>query len=649
MYRIIFKQLKKIVPKISETELIALNSGSTSIDREIFQGKVKLPNRKPSVVVDRKIKFQTVDSLLQKYGNKIVYPNTQARDIFNYLGQNKFLSYIIPEKYGGKNLSVSELSSILVKISSQNPALGVSVMVPNSLGPGELLQEYGTELQKNKYLPGLAEGKYVPCFGLTGPENGSDAAGKIDTGILKMKNGKRVIEVTINKRYITLAPVANLVGLAFRLEDPDNLLEYGKTGITVALLESSHYGLLKNTHHNPLNAGFPNGTLKGTLDIDLDQIIGGEQNIGLGWKMLMECLAAGRAVCLPGTALSSSKVSTWGVYQFSKHRKQFGIPLIKMEGVNEKWLDMLYQTWVIQCAVNLTNVLLEQGDKPAVISALMKQQTTERAREVINNGMDIHAGNAICVGHSNFMHKYYQSAPIGITVEGSNTLTRSLIIFGQGLNKSHPYIFPLLESVIDDDIHKFKEFFPKIISHTVGSYFKSYTPFGNELEKQTINFAALSNFLALKGGSLKKEQYLSGLVADYFSNLYLAYSVRWYQEQFQVSKKLTEYCIDRLLAENKKTLGKILQNERSLAILFWHLNTKNEGVTFSRQREILEEVENNSIILEHIKQDLYLQDNILEDLEKLDRYEVGTPQYQKIYQRVINVGEYDNINLKNMN
>ena len=247
MYRAIFSRIKKIVPKVSETELIALNSGSTSIDREIFQGKVRLPSQKPSITVKRKINPDKVDNLLQKYGKMIVYPNSKANEIFDYLGKNKFLSYIIPEKYGGENLEVSELSSVLVKISSQNPALGVSVMVPNSLGPGELLQEYGTEAQRTKYLPGLANGKYLPCFGLTGPENGSDAAGQIDTGILKMKNGKRVVEVTINKRYITLAPVANLVGLAFRLEDPDNLLEAGKPGITVALLESSHYGLIKDT------------------------------------------------------------------------------------------------------------------------------------------------------------------------------------------------------------------------------------------------------------------------------------------------------------------------------------------------------------------------------------------------------------------
>ena len=643
MYRAIFNRVQKIIPRISDTELIALKSGSTSIDREIFQGKVKLPSQKPDVFQKRIVKTHTVDTLLQKYGKQIVYPNSKHAEIFDYLGKNKFLSYIIDEKYGGKNLSVSELSSILVRISSQNPALGVSVMVPNSLGPGELLQEYGTEEQKNKYLPGLADGKYVPCFGLTGPENGSDAAGQIDTGILKLKNGKRIIELEINKRYITLAPVSNLVGLGFRLEDPDNLLEAGNPGITVALLEGNHPGLEKTTHHNPLNAGFPNGTLKGKLEIDLDKIVGGEANAGLGWKMLMECLAAGRAVCLPGTALSSSKVATWGVYQFGKHRKQFGIPLIKMEGVNEKWLDMLYQTWVIQSSVNLTNVLLEQGDKPAVISALMKQQSTERARDVINNGMDIHAGNAICLGHSNFLQKYYQSAPIGITVEGSNTLTRSLIIFGQGLNKSHPHIFPLLDSILENKPEVFRSKFNQMVGHTVGKYLKTYQPGMNELEKQTVIFAAMANFLALKGGSLKKEQYLSGKVADYFSNIYLAYSVRWYQEQFQVSDLLTDYCIDRLMNENRNTLQCILRNESQLGKLFWHLPVKSTPINFSQQKRILQEVEHNSKILDHVKQDLYLHDNILEDLDKLEKYPKESEEYQRVYQRVINVGEYSNL------
>ena len=200
------------------------------------------------------------------------------------------------------------------------------------------------------------------------------------------------------------------------------------------------------TYHNPLNVGFPNGTLKGNFEIEIEDIIGGEKNAGNGWKMLMECLAAGRAVSLPAAALASSKVASYGIYNYASHRKQFKIPLIKMEGVNSKLVDMIYNTWVIQSSIHLTNYLLDSGERPSVISAVMKQQTTDRARDVLNNAMDIHAGSAICLGKSNFLEKFYQSAPIGITVEGSNTLTKNLIIFGQGLNKSHPYIFPLMEN-----------------------------------------------------------------------------------------------------------------------------------------------------------------------------------------------------------
>jgi acyl-CoA dehydrogenase len=238
-----------------------------------------------------------------------------------------------------------------------------------------------------------------------------------------------VIDVEINKRYITLAPVSNLVGLAFKLNDPTGLLGEGKEGITVALIEGDHPGLIKDTHHNPLNAGFPNGTLKGKLRIKMDQVIGGEENCGNGWRMLMECLAAGRGICLPATANAACKVSTFGVFHYAMNRRQFNIPLIKMEGVSNKLADMLYNTWLIQSSIGLTNNILDSGEKPAVISAIMKQQTTDRAREVIDYGMDIHAGSAICLGENNFMEKFYRSSPIGITVEGSNTLTKNLIIF----------------------------------------------------------------------------------------------------------------------------------------------------------------------------------------------------------------------------
>ena len=401
MYKQIFNGIKKIIPKISETELIALRSGTTSIDREIFQGYVNVTKIKQIAQVN-KFDDNKIKELYRKYQNEHVFPTDKTDEIMKFLGKNKFWSFIISEKYGGTNLSVKELSSVLTKITSFNPSLGVIAMVPNSLGPGELLLHYGTEQQKDKYLPGLANGDYIPCFGLTGPNNGSDAAGPIDKGTVILKDGRTVIEVEINKRYITLAPVSNLIGLAFKLEDPDNLLKKGKEGITVALIENNHQGLVKETYHNPLNTGFPNGTLKGKFHIEIDQIIGGEENCGHGWKMLMECLAAGRGICLPATALASSKVATYGIFNYAKHRKQFNLPLIQMQGVQDKLIDMLFNTWLIQCSVDLTNAILDSGEKPAVISAIMKQQTTDRAREVLNYGMDIHAGSSICLGENNF-------------------------------------------------------------------------------------------------------------------------------------------------------------------------------------------------------------------------------------------------------
>ena len=645
MTSFLFKSIKKLVPRISETELIALRSGTTCIDRQIFEGKVELPK----VNTDLESKINLFDSktnlLLQTFGNQPVYPNPNYKDIIDYIRKNKFFSLIIDEKYDGHKLSVKELSSLLTKITTKSPCLGVTVMVPNSLGPGELLAHYGTENQKNKYLPGLSNGDYIPCFGLTGPNNGSDAVGDIDEGIVKMKNGKKVISITINKRYITLAPISNLIGLAFRLKDPDNLLHNGKEGVTVALIEGDHPGLVKDKHHNPLQAGFPNGTLKGSFEIELDNIIGGEEKAGHGWKMLMECLAAGRAVSLPATALASSKVSTYGIFNYANHRKQFNIPLMKMQGVNYKFLDMVYHTWIIQSSVHMTNTLLDNGEKPAVLSAVMKQQTTDRARIVLNNAMDIHAGSAICLGYSNFLEQFYRSAPIGITVEGSNTLTKNLIIFGQGLNKSHPYIFPVFESILENNEKKFKKYFKKIVGHSLLLYVKSFNPFylnHNRLEKQTINFACLSNFVALYGGKIKSEQYLSGDMADIFSNLYLAYSIKWYNNENNISDKLTNYCIDRLLNENQIKFNNIINNNLYFKIFLSHLKGTYKEDLYQTKKDILKEINNNKKIMEAIKEDVYVRHTILEDLENLNSFDEDSNEYKELYKKIINVGEFKN-------
>ena len=642
MMKRVFNQVKRIIPKISDTELIALRSGTTCVDKEIFLGKVNISNVKQKKI-ENKFDDNKIDELIEKYGKiEKVYPSDKSDEILEYVGKNKFLSFLIDDEYGGCKLSVSELSSILTKISSVNPALGVITMVPNSLGPSELLLKYGTDEQKKEYLPKLADGTYIPCFGLTGPNNGSDATGSIDEGVVILKDRKLVVRLNINKRYITLGPVANLIGLAFRLNDPYDLLDSKKTGITVALIKSDLEGLKQETHHNPLNAGFPNGTLKGDIEIPIENVIGGEKNVGNGWKMLMECLAAGRGVCLPATANASSKASTYGVYHYAKHRKQFKIPLIKMEGVQSKIVNMVYNTWLIQCSVELTNALLDNGEKPSVISAIMKQQTTDRAREVLNDGMDIHAGSAICIGDNNFMEKFYRSAPIGITVEGSNTLTRNLIIFGQGLNKSHPYIYPVLESILENNEKKFEESFSEILKHSITTYFRSIInkDVKTELEKQTLQYSNMANVVALKGGALKSEQFLSADMADIFSNLYLAYSVLWYQEQHKVSKVLTDYCVDRLCNENQKIINRVVDNLGGLGYMLLFAKKSVKDVTYDKHRSIIEELNKNDEIMKYISKDIYMKDTILEKLKKLD--EVGEIDYEKMYNEVIQVAEYEN-------
>ena len=639
MYRRLFNFVKSKIPRISDTELIALRSGDTSIDRQILLGRVDFPK-----IVNYKNKFPSdnLTRLGKTFDNTQIYPNNNNNKWINHLAKNKYFSFLIDEKYGGIKLSVNELSDVITKITTIDPALGVVTMVPNSLGPGELLINYGTEEQKKKYLPGLASGTFIPCFGLTGPNNGSDATGSIDTGNIVKKDGKIMIKVNLNKRYITLAPVANLMGIAFNLKDDENLI--GKSGVTVALVERNHPGLIQDTHHNPLDVGFPNGTIKGEFYIDLDQVIGGKENIGNGWKMLMECLSAGRGVSLPASANASSKVASIGIYNYIKIREQFKLPLMKMEAIQEKFNRMIMDTWIILSSVKLTNDILDSGKSPAVISAIMKQQCTERGRNVLNEAMDIHGGAAICKGYSNFLEKYYKSAPIGITVEGSNTLTRSLIIFGQGLNKSHPYIFPILDSVLNDDLNSFRTNFNNMVKHTIKMYFKSFS-FSRDIQQQMINFSNLTNFVALKGGKLKREQMLSGDMADIFSNLYLANSVYNYHINFNSSKILTDYIIKKLLNENQRKINKIIDNLGNERFLLQHMKKNTYSITYDDERQVFNEIMNNKNIINEIQKNVHTDNNILGDMiefNKIDEYNNDIIK-KELNDRIINVGEYKNI------
>jgi acyl-CoA dehydrogenase len=653
--RKLFNFTKSLIPKISQTELIALKSGNTSLDRSILQGKFFLPE-KPKII--NKFPEEKLDKLLTTFDNSNIFPNKNNNYWINYLAKEKYFSFLIDEKYGGIKLSINELSNILTKIASIDPALGVITMVPNSLGPGELLSHYGNDEQKNLYLPKLANGELIPCFGLTGPNNGSDATGSIDKGTIIKKDDKLFIKLNINKRYITLAPVANLMGIAFDLQDPDNLLENKKNGITLVLVKREHPGLIQETYHNPLNAGFPNGTIKGEFLVELDDIIGGKDNIGNGWKMLMECLSAGRAVSLPATANASSKVATFGIINYAKVRKQFNMPLVEMEAIQEKINKMVFNTWIIQSSIELTNDILDQNNSPAVISAIMKQQCTERARDVLNHGMDIQGGGAICIGFSNFLEKFYRAAPIGITVEGSNTLTRSLIIFGQGLNKSHPFIYPILDSILNNNEKDFNKNFKNILLHSLKLYYYTlnvsnlFPGVPKTLENQIIDFANLTNFVALKGGALKKEQQLSGTMADIFSNLYLACSVQYYENNYKASRLLTNYIIEKLINQNKCLINNVVDNLGPERFLLCHLKKNPYTVDFSQEREIFNEIISNKNILNEIKKNIHVKNNILSDLEDINNLsDKNSIIYKSLYDQIINVGEFKNpkkINMKNL-
>ena len=636
MYRLIFNSIKNRIPKISPTELIALESGNVSIDRDILNGKIEYPAKKKTI---NKFPKDELERLLDNFKDKPLFPDN--KNFIKDLAKKKYFSFLIDEKYGGIRLSVNELSNILTKITTVDPALGVVTMVPNSLGPGELLTLYGTDQQRNNYLPKLANGELIPCFGLTGPNNGSDATGNIDEGYVFKEDGKIKVKITLNKRYITLAPVSNLMGIAFNLKDPDNLLN--KSGITLALVERGHDGLIQETYHNPLDVGFPNGTIKGTIVLELDQIIGGKNNIGNGWKMLMECLSAGRGISLPATANASSKVASYGMLNYIKIRDQFNMPLKDMEAIKEKFNNMVYNTWMIQSSVDMTNDILDAGNSPAVISAIMKQQTTERGRSVISDAMDIHGGAAICVGHNNFLEKYYKSVPIGITVEGSNTLTRSLIIFAQGLNKSHPHIYPLLKSILANDLDTFKENFNNIISHSLNLYFKTFG-FSEDLEQQIINFAALTNFVALKGGAIKREQMLSGDMADIFGNLYLAISVRNYHKNYKASEKLTNYIVQRLLLENQEKINKIIDNLGYERYLLCHLKKNYKAITYDNEREIFDEIMKNENIINEIQKNIH-KTGVLKDYEEINRCKENSKEYILLKEKIINVNEFreDNV------
>ncbi len=555
------KFYRKALPELSETEKVALEAGTVYWDAELFSGKPDFKKlhaiNKPELSSDEKEFLAGPVAELCGMLNEHEYNHEKGdmpKEVWDFMMKNKFFAMIIPKQYGGLGFSALGHSAVLQKVSSRSAVAAATVAVPNSLGPAELLLEYGTEEQKNHYLPRLSQGLEIPCFGLTGPSAGSDATSIPDTGVVCKKkiNGKEVLGMKLNfdKRYITLAPVATVVGLAFQMMDPDGLLgDKKQLGITLALIPRDTKGMDIGRRHLPLDVMFMNGPIRGKdVFIPMDYIIGGQDMIGHGWRMLVECLSVGRAISLPSCSTGGAKMNAFATGAYARIRKQFNLPIGRFEGIEEALCRIAGKTYISAATSTMTALAVDRGERPAVPSAIAKMHVTDMARDMISDAMDIHGGKGIIMGPKNYLGRAWMGAPIWITVEGANILTRSMIIFGQGAIRCHPYVLKEMEAAylpdMDESLKQFDKYLFQHMGYTfqngVRSFFQGLGTWrlerspGDKFTKKfyskitrysaAFGFAADISMLTL-GGSLKKREKTSARLGDVLSHLYMASAV----------------------------------------------------------------------------------------------------------------------------
>lgn len=594
-----FKLFKKLLPPLSDTEREAMEAGSVWWDGELFSGKpnfTKLHQFHKPVLTDEEQSFvdnelETLLSMLDDH--KIVKEDRDLpKEVWDYLRKERFFSLIIAKEFGGRQFSALANSTIVSKIATRSISTAVTVMVPNSLGPGELLSHYGTQEQKEYWLPRLADGTDIPCFALTGPEAGSDAGGIPDRGVVcygKYKNKKTLgIKLSWNKRYITLAPVSTVLGLAFKLYDPESLLgDKEELGITCALIPTSHKGVEIGERHDPLSLAFMNGPTRGEdVFIPIDWIIGGADYAGKGWRMLVECLSAGRGISLPalGTAIGHLTSRTTGAYAYV--RKQFGTSIGKFEGVAQALGRIGGMTYLLEATRTLTTTALDLKEKPGIVTAIAKYHMTEIARTILNDAMDIHSGRAIQEGPMNYLSSHYFGVPVAITVEGANILTRNLMIFGQGAIRCHPFVLKEMEAAANPDVEEGSEDFDELLaSHIKYSASNAFGAFSSALTRSYFNsspmsgptqgyykeLTRLSKALAVSadfamltmGGDLKRKEMISARLGDGLSYLYMASAVlKKYEDEGrqQQDLELVHYSIQHCFYHAAKSLQEAYTN-----------------------------------------------------------------------------------------
>ena len=595
----LFNIYKSMVPAISDTEREALEAGTVSWDGELFTGRpdwTQLMSQPVPKLTEAEQAFidGPVEQLCAMVDDwQITHElGDLPPEVWKFIREERFFAMIIPTEFGGLGFSAIANAAVLAKLCSRSVVVASTVAVPNSLGPAELLVHYGTDEQKQRWLPALASGKEIPCFALTGPRAGSDAGAIPDTGVVCKGEweGEEIVGIRLNwdKRYITLAPVATVLGLAFKLYDPDHLMgDQDEYGITAALIPTDLDGITIGRRHLPLHTPFQNGPTQGKdVFVPLDAIIGGPERAGHGWRMLMEQLSAGRGISLPSEAQGSSQAAVYATGAYGRIRTQFGLPIARFEGVEEVLARMAGRTYIINAGVSATVNAISRGESPAVPSAIMKYHCTEYGRMIGNDAMDIQGGKGIVSGPKNYLAQAYDSIPISITVEGANILTRSLIIFGQGAIRCHPYVLKEMEAARNENYEQGLRDFDNLLFRHIGTTisnaarafvmamtharFTDVPTYGKtrrfyqHINRYSSAFALASDTAMLvMGGDLKRREKLSARLGDVFSNIYLASAVlKHFQDQGtpQEDLPLVEWSCRTLLYQAQEQLHGLLRN-----------------------------------------------------------------------------------------
>lgn len=652
---ILLARALNLLPKISETEKIALTSGTVWVDGQIFSGDLdlkwvfaqKYPKLSPAERRFLSHEVQELCKMCQDY--EVQTTKDLPPRVWRYLKEKKFFGMIVPKKYGGLGFSAYAHSCVVETLASRSVPLAITVMVPNSLGPAELLLHYGTKEQQKHYLPRLADGREIPCFALTETGAGSDATSISSNGVLfKDENGEIKIKLNWRKRYITLGAVATTIGVAFQLYDPDNLLfEDSEIGITCALVPSKTDGVIQGRRHDPLATPFINSPLDGRdVIVGLDAVIGGENGLGKGWKMLMESLAAGRGISLPSTSSGGAKLAARATSAYAAIRQQFSTPIAKFEGVQEVLTRIASNAYLTDALRKFTAGAVDAGAKPAVVSAIAKYHATEIFRKTINDAMDVMGGRAIIRGKRNLLANAYFSTPISITVEGANIMTRSLIQFGQGVIMCHPYAYQEVSALQNGDFKAFDRAFFGHVRHFFANFSRALiyrftcglvisTPtkhykiakYQRKLAVASTNFALLTDLALVKfGGNLKRKESLNGRFADILSNIYLAICVikKFEEEGGQKDDlALVEFSLKNLLAEIQDSFAQIHQNMFSkvgqmLLFLLIKAPKLSKKPNDELGQEAVENFTKNSNFRNRLTKGVYLKNDSKDNLGRLE-------------------------------